>query len=163
MSAEVSCFSFALALEIYHLCWIVVREREINWMLILGGIRKQLRSKVRYIWDISRCIYALEWDWWRKMKTPTYQQLLLRGNLSSWLGKWTLSTVLLNDIFIDIFFILILTLRTNSSNISSYLQWWAVLKLNMFAVCWLFKKFLCNFTYFNLMAENKLKDNGGLF
>lgn len=59
-------------------------------MLILGGIRKQLCSKVRYMWDISRCIYASERDWWRKMKTPTYRRLLLRGNLSSWLGKWTL-------------------------------------------------------------------------
>lgn len=54
-------------------------------MLILGGIRKQLCSKVRYMWDVSRCIYTSDCDWSHKMKTLTYQQLLLRCNLGSWL------------------------------------------------------------------------------
>lgn len=53
------------------------------------------------MWDISRCIFfffftALERDWWRKMKTTTYQQLLRRVN-------WSFSS----------------TFKTNSSNIPS--------------------------------------------
>lgn len=81
------------------------------------------------MWDISRCIFffltPLERDWWRKMKTTTYQQLLRRVN-------WSFSS----------------TFNTNSSNVSSPSCRSTARKLNMFAICCTFRSFLCSLVWF---------------
>lgn len=69
MSTEVSCFSFCFSSgDLSPL--LNCSRSEINWTLILGGIRQQLHPEKNVRYESMNLTLAC--DWWSKIKTTTY-------------------------------------------------------------------------------------------